>query len=87
MIDAKSFMAFFEKEYGVEFKDANTGKNALNTIHKEQKCVNCTHVICGDGETLHEDDMVCGNPDSEYATCFRMHNDTCILWEAGNKGI
>ena len=87
MIDAKSFMAFFEKEYGIEFTDANTGKNALDTIRKEQKCVNCTHVICGDGETLHEGDMVCGNPVSEYATCFRTCKDTCVSWETGNKGI
>jgi len=38
MIDAKSFVEFFEKEYGVKFVDANTGKKVLDIMaEKENK--------------------------------------------------
>ena len=37
MIDAKSFMEFFEKEYGVTFVDGNTGKKTLDIIAKKEK--------------------------------------------------
>ena len=36
MIDAKSFMEFFEKEYGVTFVDGNTGKKALDIIAEKE---------------------------------------------------
>ena len=37
MIDAKSFMEFFEKEYGVTFVDAQTGKKALDVITEKEQ--------------------------------------------------
>ena len=36
MIDAKSFMKFFEEEMGVEFIDSNTGKRALDVIGERE---------------------------------------------------
>jgi len=54
-------------------------------MNAEKTCGNCEHVIRGDGITLHAEDMVCGNPDSDYASDFRFDDDTCICWEAAAK--
>ena len=81
MIDTKSFMEFFEKEYGVKFVDANTGKNALDIINEKQVCGKCKHIIRGNGKSLHAEDMVCGNPESSHVCDFRSNDDTCKLWE------
>jgi hypothetical protein len=36
VVDAKSFMEFFEKEYGVHFVDVKTGKDVLHAaVEKE----------------------------------------------------
>jgi nitric oxide synthase oxygenase domain/subunit len=47
-INAKSFMEFFEKEYGVKFVDHKTGRSALEIINEREKearskrvCGNC----------------------------------------------
>ena len=37
MIDAKSFMEFFEKEYGVTFVDGKTGRKALDVVAENVK--------------------------------------------------
>lgn len=37
MIDAKRFMEFFEKEFNVQFIDAQTGKKALDLITEDEK--------------------------------------------------
>jgi len=37
MIDAKSFMEFFEKEYGVTFVDGKTGRKALEVVAENGK--------------------------------------------------
>ena len=81
MIDEKSFMEFFEKEYGVKFVDANTGKNVLDIIHETRVCEKCAHVIKGDGKSLLIGDMVCGNPESDHVADFMTDGDTCELWE------
>ena len=81
MIDPKSFMEFFEKEYGVKFVNANTGEDVLNKMRQKQVCANCRHIIRSDGENLHAGDMVCGNPESDYLSDFRPDDDTCIYWE------
>jgi len=36
MIDAKSFMEFFEKEFNVKFVDADTGRDALDVIAERE---------------------------------------------------
>lgn len=49
MIDAKSFMEFFEKEYDVSFVDANTGKRALDIIaidEQEKSALKKSCMIC-----------------------------------------
>jgi hypothetical protein len=84
MIDAKSFMEFFEKEYGVSFVDTSTGKKALDIIDTARECGNCKHILRGDGKTLFEEDMVCGNLESEYLTEFRFAGDNCKLWEVSD---
>ena len=81
MIDAKSFMEFFEKQYGTKFVDMKTGRNALDVINEQRTCANCKYILKGNGETLHMDDMVCGNPDSNYVTDFLMSDDICDNWE------
>jgi hypothetical protein len=86
MIDPKSFMEFFEKQYDVKFIDANTGKNALDIINDTNICGTCKHIAHGDGKALHVDDMVCVNPDSIHAGDFRASDDTCELWETTKKG-
>ena len=40
MIDAKSFMEFFEKEYGVTFVDGKTGRKALDVVAEKAKSRN-----------------------------------------------
>ena len=85
MIDTKSFMEFFEKKYGVQFVDVNTGKNVLDIINEKQVCEKCKHIIRGNGRILHTEDMVCGNPKSDNVTDFRTKDDTCELWEAEEK--
>ena len=85
MIDSKSFMEFFEKEYGVKFVDVKTGKGALDIINEKHTCKACAHILKGDGKSLHIGDMVCGNPLSDYVTDFRFDDDTCSLWEAVKK--
>ena len=82
MIDAKSFMEFFEKQYGTKFVDMKTGKNALDVINEHKTCVNCQFILKGDGKSLLVEDMVCGNSDSDYVTDFRMSDDTCENWKA-----
>ena len=37
MIDIKSFMEFFEKEYDVQFVDAQTGKRVWDIIAEKEK--------------------------------------------------
>ena len=37
MIDAKSFMEFFEREYGVTLIDSKTGKKALEIVAENEK--------------------------------------------------
>jgi hypothetical protein len=37
MIDAKSFMEFFEKEFDVQFIDSLTGKKVLDIIAENEK--------------------------------------------------
>jgi len=37
MIDAKSFMEFFEKECGVKFVDAETGRDALDVVTERDR--------------------------------------------------
>ena len=39
MIDAKSFMEFFEKEYGVTFVDGKTGRKALEVAAENAKSI------------------------------------------------
>jgi hypothetical protein len=85
MINEKNFMEFFEKEYGVNFVDANTGRNVLDIIKEDRVCGRCEHVIQGNGRTLHIGDMVCNNPKSDHVTDFRCSDDSCILWEAAKK--
>ena len=85
MIDSKSFMEFFEKEYGVKFVDVNTGRNALDIINERRVCGKCQYIVRGDGKTLHAEDMVCANPESSHATDFRMKGDTCEHWAAAEK--
>ena len=85
MIDPKSFIEFFAKEYGVKFVDANTGRNALDIINESRKCKTCEHIIRGGGKVLHAEDMVCGNPQSNHLSDFRMNDDTCNLWEERKK--
>ena len=36
VIDEKSFMEFFEKEYGVKFVDAETGRKALDVVEEHK---------------------------------------------------
>ena len=86
MIDPKSFMEFFEKQYGVTFVDANTGKRALDIIDEKNICGMCRHIVRGDGKAIHAEDMVCVNPDSIHAGDFRANDDTCKLWETVKKG-
>jgi formylmethanofuran dehydrogenase subunit E len=86
MIDEKSFMEFFEKEYGVKFVDVSTGKNALDIIKEMKSCKTCRHIIYGDGLTLHLEDMVCGNSASDHATDFRFSSDSCNRWESTKEG-
>jgi hypothetical protein len=81
MIDAKSFMEFFEKESGVRFIDGNTGKPALDLIKEQRVCIKCKYGVCGDGIHSHVDDTICVNSNSEHVADFRMSNDTCELWE------
>ena len=85
MIDAKSFMEFFENQYGTKFVDMKTGRNALDVLNEQRTCANCQYILRGDGESLLVGDMVCGNPDSDYVTDFRMSDDTCIYWEMAKK--
>ena len=40
MIDAKSFMEFFEKEYGVTFVDGKIGRKALDVAAESAKSRN-----------------------------------------------
>ena len=40
MIDAKSFMEFFENEYGIKFIDQKTGKRAIDVIAENKKAKN-----------------------------------------------
>jgi hypothetical protein len=40
MINAKSFMEFFEKEYDVKFVDAKTGRNARDVVEEHEKIKN-----------------------------------------------
>jgi len=85
MIDAKSFMEFFEKEYGVKFVDASTGKNALDVLKEEHICGKCQYGARGDGITSFAEDIVCVNADSCHVTDYVSENDTCELWEAAKK--
>jgi DNA-3-methyladenine glycosylase I len=85
MIDEKEFMKFSEKQYGVKFVDANTGKNALDLTNERRVCEKCMHAVKGDGKILFADDVVCGNMESPYVSDFRMKNDTCNLWTAISK--
>ena len=85
MIDAKSFMEFFEKEYGVKFVDASTGKNALDVLKEERICGKCQYGARADGVTDFVEDIVCVNGDSRHVTDFRMNDDTCELWESEEK--
>ncbi len=83
-LNAKSFMEFFEKEYGVEFIDSNTGKRALDIIadsESRKSCATCNWVTSGDGVTVHEKDMVCVHADFRYVTDFVSEDMKCDLWQ------
>ena len=43
MIDAKSFIEFFEKECNVKFIDAETGESALDIIAKKEEIEKNSH--------------------------------------------
>jgi len=88
MIDPKSFMEFFEKEFGVEFVDSNTGRNALEVLAENEKakqgekvCDNCRWGAKGDGKIVHESDIICVNDKSKYITDSVSKKHTCKLWE------
>jgi len=85
MIDPKSFIEFFEKEYGVKFVDAKTGKSALEIINQKKTCGTCKHVAKGASKILHADDMVCANPDSVHASDFMTDDDCCEFWKSEKK--
>ena len=85
MIDPKSFMEFFEKEYGVKFIDVSTGKNALDVIKEDHICGKCRYGAHGDGVTMFKEDIVCVNAESRHVTDFVMKDDTCEFWEAKEK--
>jgi hypothetical protein len=89
MIDAKSFMEFFEKEFDVKFVDSKSGRNALDIIREkeqerdaiEKNCLTCFWVAKGDGVSLHKDDRVCVNADSEYVTEWVFESTVCARWK------
>jgi len=92
LINSMNFMEFFEKECGVKFVDVNTGKSALDMLYEQEKqalkdrlCVNCKYALHGDGEFAHIHDILCGNGDAEYASEFRVSDDTCELWGTGGS--
>ncbi len=77
-------MEFFEKQFNVKFVDVKTGKFALDIIKEKQNnknCCNCKWIINGDGKSLHEEDSVCGNIESEYTTEFVNRETVCQFWE------
>jgi translation initiation factor 2B subunit (eIF-2B alpha/beta/delta family) len=91
MIDAKSFMGFFENEYGVKFKDVESGRDALGIINeqegqakKNRVCCKCEYAIKG-GEFIHDSDIICGNGDSVKVTEFVSANDSCEYWVLADK--
>jgi hypothetical protein len=43
MIDAKSFMEFFEREFNVKFVDAKTCRNAIDYIAEQDKIKNIAY--------------------------------------------
>jgi len=85
MIDAKSFMEFFEKEYGVEFVDVSTNKPTLDIIKEQRVCTKCKYCASGDGVHSFVEDTICVNSDSDYVTEFRTGDDTCELWESAKN--
>jgi hypothetical protein len=89
MIDTKSFLEFCKKEYHVDFVDMQTGKNALDIIQENnarKTCLSCRWAMNGDGKTLHKEDVVCVNGQSEYITEWVSSEMVCDFWnEAGEN--
>jgi hypothetical protein len=87
MIDAKSFMEFFERTQNVTFVDSNTGERILGSCSAEKRnCASCKWLIQGDGVHLHDEDTVCGNGESEYATEWVAAEHSCPQWKKGTGG-
>ena len=83
MIDAKSFMEFFEQESGIKFIDANSGRPALQVLKEQKrsrKCQNCASAVHGDGVILHLGDIICGNRQSDKVTDWVDKNYCCEFW-------
>jgi hypothetical protein len=89
MIDAESFMEFFEQNCGVKFMDAQTGQSALSVLRAKKRnknlhaggCLKCNWARKGDGVWLHEEDTVCVNPDSEKLADWVTSSDCCDFWQ------
>ncbi len=81
MIDVLRFMEFFEKECGVRFVDAETGKAALDILAEKKNCTTCRWAKKGDGKIMYSEDMVCVNSDSEHVTDWVDKEMLCDLWK------
>jgi hypothetical protein len=88
VINAKSFMEFFERENGIIFIDTTTGEKALDIIRaqeeqksKKQICCNCEYAVKGDGKFAHIQDLICANGNSPNVSDFMTAKTTCNYWE------
>ena len=86
-INAKSLMAFFEKEYGVNWIEHTTERGALDIIteRKQQSfqkhvCGTCRFMIYGDGEYTSVEDMICSSAHSPQAREFVKYDSYCDHW-------